>query len=133
MCPGCHRGSRSHTVPIILATLPLQRTGGPFSKAPMSQAGPCGRGTPRWSVRRTVSIIRGLASMAGLPAGLGHGSRVGPPLLASVVLRMAPGPSLGTMSVAAGAEAFYPSVPVVPKEVVVVGDDGAAAVPSNLS
>ena len=45
------RGARERlsfpTVPSILAICPLHRTGGPLSKAPMSQAAPCGRVTPR--------------------------------------------------------------------------------------
>ena len=47
------------------------------SKAPMSQCGPCGRWTPRWSVRAHVELLP--ASMAGLPAPRDMGL-VKPPL-----------------------------------------------------
>ena len=63
------------------------------SKAPMSQRGPTGRATPRWSVasqaRPPLPATPGLpASLAGLP-GCGMRVWVGPPLSAS-------GPSSGS-------------------------------------
>ena len=54
------------------------------------------------------------ASMAGLP-GTRAWVRVGPPLLASVVLRMAPRPSLGTRSVGPGEKPTTPALPLWPK------------------
>ena len=39
-----------------------------FSNAPMSQAGPCGRGTPRWSVAGHPVVAVPPWSIAGLPA-----------------------------------------------------------------
>ncbi len=58
------------------------------SYEPTSQAGPCGRATPRWSVLpEQPGTVAGMALTAGLPAGSAM-VWVGPPLDAS-------GPSCG--------------------------------------
>ena len=54
------------------------------SNAPMSQAAPCGRATPRWSIvtgmpSASLQSKTGIASMAGLP-GKRAWVWVGPPL-----------------------------------------------------
>src|SRR6187399_2178237 len=62
----------------------------------MSQAAPCGRATPRWSVLAQVAVLP--ASSATLP-GCSAIVRVGPPLLASVPSRGSTGaPDVPTRS-----------------------------------
>ena len=78
-----------------LLTMVASAFGGSYSNAPVSQAIPCGRLTPRWSVDR-VQLTTGTWSIAGLPLSNAWVS-VSPPLFCNgprfgFVLCRSPGP-----------------------------------------
>ena len=95
----------------------------------MSQAAPCGRVTPRWSVGRQP-LLAGLCT-DGRAAG---GEGMSPRRPAVVGERFEDGAKAFVRHEVggAGAEAYHAGVPVVPKEVVVVGDDGSSKLSTSL-